>query len=155
MPNLLFVEVIRAIAKRGNRSRYTNETLLDNLMATTDIIEFQTAMDHWPARPDGVFGLHGGGHFSLGATMHDLFASPADPAFMLHHSMIDRVWAQWQAEDEKTRRYALNGTTTILNPPWGKQVNLDTVMEFGVLDRPRKIREVMSPTSGGLCYTYT
>lgn len=136
-------------------TRYTNTTIINNLLATTNITQFQTAMDHWPARPDGVFGLHGGGHFSLGAAMQDLFASPQDPAFMLHHSMIDRLWAQWQAGDEKTRRYALNGTTTILNPPWGKQVTLDTVMEFGVLDRPRKIREVMSPTSGGLCYTYS
>lgn len=136
-------------------THYTNSTLIDNLMSATNITQFQTAMDHWPARPDGVFGVHGGGHFSLGAAMQDLFASPQDPAFMLHHSMLDRLWTNWQAKDEKNRRYAINGTTTILNPPWGQKVTLDTVMEFGVLDRPRRIREVMSPTAGGLCYSYT
>jgi tyrosinase len=112
-------------------------------------------MDHWPANAEGVLGVHGGGHFSLGATLQDLFASPQDPAFMLHHGMIDRLWGQWQARDERQRRFALNGTSTILNPPDGIPVTLDTDMEFGVLDSPRSIRDSMNPTSGGYCYSYT
>jgi tyrosinase len=87
--------------------------------------------------------------------MQDLFASPQDPAFMLHHCMIDRLWSMWQSTDEKHRRHALNGTTTILNPPWGQLVTLNTMMEFGVLDRPRRVGEVMSPTEHGLCYSYS
>ncbi|KAJ5103928.1 N-acetyl-6-hydroxytryptophan oxidase ivoB [Penicillium argentinense] len=134
---------------------YTNTTLINALMASKDIVQFQTVMDHWPARPEGVLGPHGGGHFSLGDSMQDLFASPQDPAFMLHHCMIDRLWAKWQDGDERTRRYAINGTSTILNPPWAHNVTLDTLMDFGALDRPRRIGEVMSPTGRGLCYTYT
>ncbi|GLI80797.1 hypothetical protein PoHVEF18_009154 [Penicillium ochrochloron] len=136
-------------------SHYNNATIVSRLLASTDIVDFQTVMDHWPPRPDGVLGVHGGGHFSLGATMQDLFASPQDPAFMLHHCMIDRLWAMWQSRDEKNRRYALNGTTNILNPPWGQPVMLNTTMEFGVLDRPHEVREVMNPTGYGLCYTYS
>ncbi|KAJ5584614.1 N-acetyl-6-hydroxytryptophan oxidase ivoB [Penicillium hispanicum] len=136
-------------------SHYTNATIVSRLMQSTEIAEFQTVMDHWPARSDGVFGLHGGGHFSLGATLQDLFASPQDPAFMVHHAMIDRLWAMWQAIDAKSRRYALNGTDVIFNPPWAQPVALDTVMEFGVLDGARRIREVMNPTTDGLCYMYT
>ncbi|KAF7717663.1 Uncharacterized protein PECH_002957 [Penicillium ucsense] len=136
-------------------SNYDNETVVSRLLSSTDISDFQLVLDHWPARPDGVLGPHGGGHFSLGSTMQDLFASPQDPAFMLHHGMIDRLWAMWQSKDERHRRYALNGTATILNPPWGKPVALDTVMEFGVLDQPCQIKEVMDPMGHGLCYKYT
>jgi tyrosinase len=135
-------------------SNYNNETIVDRLLSSTDIIDFQTVMDHWPPRPDGVLGPHGGGHFSLGATLQDLFASPQDPAFMLHHAMIDRLWSIWQNKDAKNRN-AINGTNAILNPPTGKLVTLDMEMEFGVLDRPRTIGEAMDPTKDGYCYSYT
>lgn len=136
-------------------SHYTNETIVDRLLASTDIVEFQTRMDHWPPRPDGVLGVHGGGHFSIGATLGDLFVSPQDPAFMLHHSMIDRLWAMWQARDDRNRRHALNGTSTINNPTWGTPVSLDTMMEFGILDRSRPVGEAMDPERHGYCYSYT
>ncbi|CAG8163098.1 unnamed protein product [Penicillium olsonii] len=136
-------------------SHYTNETIVDRLLASRNIIDFQTVMEHWPARPDGVLGVHGGGHFSLGATLQDLFASPQDPAFMLHHGMIDRLWAMWQSDDEKKRRHALNGTDTILNPPTAKQVTLQTEMEFGVLGRSRSVGRTMHPAKHGYCYSYS
>lgn len=136
-------------------SHYTNFTLVNTLLESQTIADFQMVMDHWPPRKDGVLGVHGGGHFSIGATLQDLFASSQDPAFFLHHSQVDRVWAVWQAKDERNRRYALNGTSTILNPPWGEMVRLDTVMEFGILDRARLVHEVMSPMAYHLCYIYT
>lgn len=136
-------------------SHYTNSTIVDRLLGSNTIADFQMVMDHWPPREDGVLGLHGGGHFSIGSTLQDLFASSQDPAFFLHHSQIDRLWAIWQAMDEPNRRYALNGTSTILNPPWGKIVRLDTVMEFGILDGRKRVREVMSPVAGHLCYIYS
>lgn len=136
-------------------SHYSNATVLARLMASTDIIDFQTVMDHWPPRPDGVLGLHGGGHFSVGSTLQDLFSSVQDPAFFLHHAMIDRVWGMWQAEDEPQRRYALNGTNVLMNPPWAEEVTLGTKLEYGILDKPRRVHEVMSPTANGFCYRYT
>lgn len=136
-------------------SHYTNSTIVDVLLNSNTVAEFQMVMDHWPPTKDGVLGLHGGGHFSIGATLQDLFASSQDPAFFLHHSQVDRVWAIWQAKDEQNRRYALNGTSTITNPPWGELVRLDTVMDFGILSGPRLVREVMSPTAYGMCYFYT
>ncbi|CAI7616175.1 unnamed protein product [Penicillium glandicola] len=135
-------------------SNYDNETIVDRLLAATNISDFQMVMDYWPARPDGVLGVHGGGHFSLGATLQDLFTSPQDPAFMLHHGMIDRLWSTWQAKDDH-RRFALNGTNTILNPPNGTLVTVDMQMEFGVLDRPRSVGEAMDPTGYGYCYSYS
>lgn len=128
---------------------------MDALQASADIVEFQMTMDHWPPRPDGVLGPHGGGHFSLGATLQDLFASPQDPAFFLHHGMVDRMWTMWQAKDDLNRRYAINGTTVILNPAGTPEVTLETVMEWGILDRPRRVIEDMDPKAFGFCYGYT
>ncbi|KAF3387274.1 hypothetical protein F1880_001207 [Penicillium rolfsii] len=136
-------------------THFTSQTQVTKLMAAENIADFQMVMDHGPAAPDGVLGLHGGGHFSVGSTMQDLFSSPQDPAFMLHHAMIDRLWANWQAEDEENRRYAVNGTNQILNPPTSEQVSLETEMEFGVLDGNRRVAEVMSPVQSGFCYAYT
>lgn len=87
--------------------------------------------------------------------MQDLFSSPQDPAFMLHHAMIDRLWARWQAEDEARRRYAIHGTNRILNPSWAEPVTLMMEMEFGIPDEKKRVGEVMSPLRGGFCYGYT
>ena len=42
--------------------------------------------------PDGFLGMHAAGHFSIGGDGGDVFSSPNDPAFFLHHAMVDRVW---------------------------------------------------------------
>src|SRR5690606_29593427 len=36
----------------------------------------------------------------------DMFVSPGDPLFWLHHANIDRIWALWQAQDT-ARQYAI------------------------------------------------
>ncbi|KAK7984714.1 hypothetical protein PG988_002336 [Apiospora saccharicola] len=41
--------------------------------------------------PD-FLGMHGSGHFSMGADGTDLYASINDPAFWLYHSMLDRIY---------------------------------------------------------------
>jgi hypothetical protein len=126
---------------------------VDHLLASTDIIDFQWQVEAFP-EGDSIVGVHGGGHYSLGEPMQDVFASPQDPAFMLHHSMIDRLWTSWQAMDEEKRRYALNGTSTIRMGSDTPPITLNTVLEFGTLDRPRKIRELLDPMENDYCYTY-
>ncbi len=42
-------------------------------------------------------GMHNGVHVWVGGKMADVPTAPNDPAFWLHHSNIDRLWAQWQA----------------------------------------------------------
>ncbi|KAJ5141197.1 N-acetyl-6-hydroxytryptophan oxidase ivoB [Penicillium atrosanguineum] len=68
--------------------------------------------------------------------------------------MIDRLWAKWQ-DAGANRRNALNGTSTIMNPPGADLVTLNTMMEFGYLDSPRPVHEVMSPLANGFSYAYT
>lgn len=99
-------------------------------------------------------GVHGGGHFSIGAALMDFFASPADPAFFLHHSMIDRLWTKWQAAAPKTRQYALSGTSTIFNGNETAPVNLTTRQNWGILGREKTTGELMKVGTNGFCYEY-
>ena len=47
---------------------------------------------------DGFYGVHTAGHFTYGNgdPGGDLFSSPGDPNFWLHHAQIDRTYWIWQ-----------------------------------------------------------
>lgn len=67
--------------------------------------------------PEAEMGVHGGGHTFIGGGNNDLFASAGDPAFYMHHTMFDRIWAIWQSRDFDSRVYkdGLDGTHTFFN----------------------------------------
>ncbi|KAL2861237.1 tyrosinase family protein [Aspergillus lucknowensis] len=134
---------------------YNNADIVRRMLSAPDIDAFLRLLDPSAA---GVMGAHGGGHDAVGPTMADVFASPQDPVFMLHHAMVDRVWAGWQgnggAAEREARLLALNGTAVINNPPGEALVTPETVVEFGVLDRPRKLGELMDVGSAEYCYRY-
>jgi len=72
-------------------TRYTNESDISSLICDSkNISDFQATMSGTPGTY--AMGVHGGGHFTMGSVGSDLFVSPGDPAFYLHHGMIDRVW---------------------------------------------------------------
>ncbi|KAH1272804.1 hypothetical protein KXW42_006138 [Aspergillus fumigatus] len=108
----------------------------------------------WTRAPRGRLGAHAAVHVALGPTMGDVFSSVQDPAFFLHHAMVDRLWGMWQ-EAGPGRRDALNGTAWMFDPPWATNVSVDTVVEFGVLGGPRKIADLMDPLAGQHCYIYS
>lgn len=99
-------------------------------------------------------GVHGGGHFSIGLGLQDFFASPADPAFFLHHGMIDRVWALWQGMGEG-RVWELSGTSTIFNGNSTPPVTLETLQDWGVLaEGTRETWSLLQVGEEGFCYRY-
>jgi len=99
-------------------------------------------------------GVHGGGHYILGGAGLDFFASPADPAFWVHHGMIDKMWTEWQAIEPTTRNWALNGTNQIFNPPGSTTITLDYVEDWGYLSAARPAAELMRVGYEGFCYKY-
>jgi tyrosinase len=132
--------------------------------------------------PNNYLGVHAGGHFWVGGdpgkslkspllpslpisppkkspqlTSYaggDLFASPGDPYFFLHHAQIDRTWEIWQNQDLATRQNALAGTNTLFNFPPSANTTLDDLLDLGVLAPKMKIREAMSTRGEKWCYTY-
>ncbi|KAK6843889.1 hypothetical protein PG987_004749 [Apiospora arundinis] len=69
---------------------------LRNMSGPARVVEAMRLPDygHWERATDGAT-LHPGGHWGVGGlygSMTDLWASPADPVFWLHHSNLDRAW---------------------------------------------------------------
>ncbi|KAF2475506.1 Di-copper centre-containing protein [Lindgomyces ingoldianus] len=104
--------------------------------------------------PAGYMGVHGAGHFTVGGDPgSDFFTSPGDPAFFLHHAMIDYTWWVWQNQDPANRTYALYGPT-VLNDFTTPNGTLDDPINLGVNAPTIKNRDGMSTIAGPFCYTY-
>ncbi|EGC43837.1 tyrosinase [Histoplasma capsulatum var. duboisii H88] len=128
-----------------------------------DIDEFQSRLAGAPGNEDqkdfplNFFGVHGGGHAFLGGMTgqhSDLYSSPQEPAFFLHHGQIDRLWSIWQWLDIEKRRNAIYGTLTLANIPPTRNGTLDDIIDVGPLAPPVPVREVMSTIDGPFCYFY-
>ncbi|KAK3361474.1 hypothetical protein B0T24DRAFT_562168 [Lasiosphaeria ovina] len=99
-------------------------------------------------------GLHSSGHFQMGGISLDIFASPADPVFWLHHAQIDRLWAIWQGQALRARRDLVWGTSTSNNYPPSDNITLDYPVTFGVFGPSKPVRELVSSIDGPHCYIY-
>lgn len=134
---------------------YANFTaIVDLILRHDNVADFQMNMQGVPG--SGNIGVHGGGHYSMGGDpSRDVFVSPGDPAFWLHHGMIDRVWWIWQNLDLKKRLNAISGTGTFLNNPESPDTTLDTLVDLGYAGGESiAMRDLMSTISGPFCYVY-
>ncbi|KAH7127011.1 hypothetical protein B0J11DRAFT_291635 [Dendryphion nanum] len=139
--------------------RYANaSSVVSQILKPQNIEDFQMTMQGVPGNPTQEIGVHGGGHFTIGGDPgRDLFVSPGDPIFYLHHGMIDRTWFIWQSLDVKKRTGAagISGTGTFLNMPPSAETTLDTVIDVGyAAGSPIAMRDLMSTTAGPFCYIY-
>ncbi|PSK42108.1 Tyrosinase [Elsinoe australis] len=120
---------------------------------SADILSFQNTLQG--DFPSGLIGVHIAGHFVVGGDPGgDLFASPGDPYFFLHHGQINRTWWIWQNQDLAKRERALAGTLTLFNSPPSRDTALTDEIDLGVLAPTVQIGDVMSTTKGALCYIY-
>ncbi|CAI7631653.1 unnamed protein product [Penicillium pancosmium] len=159
LPPNIFDYTPHCLSRHMNSSataRFANAAVIRRVLASPDIITFQERIDISadPAVRAREFGPHAAGHEAMMGTMRDFFSSPQDPVFMLHHGMIDRIWAMWQALDEENHRWAINGTMSLHNFPLTPELTLDTNFGFGVLGRDKKMRELMHPQMSDYCYEY-
>ncbi|EMD95855.1 hypothetical protein COCC4DRAFT_124481 [Bipolaris maydis ATCC 48331] len=103
---------------------------------------------------DGFLGLHASGHYTMGGDATDLYSSVNDPAFFLHHTMLDRIYWIWQvlhpAEASK-----VTGTLTLQNKPPTRNATIDEPLEMGINGATLKIRDMFNTLGGTpLCYIY-
>ncbi|EJT69611.1 hypothetical protein GGTG_13227 [Gaeumannomyces tritici R3-111a-1] len=137
--------------------RYANYTTLLDLLNQPDIDKYRSLSEG----PKGSLeiGPHAAGHYVITSDpADDVFTSPTDPAFFVHHAMVDRMWALWQELDESTRRTDLGKDvyahlTWQNNPPSGL-ATLDDVLNVTYVGPQTTIREVMDTTSSPFCYVY-
>ncbi|OAL45941.1 Di-copper centre-containing protein [Pyrenochaeta sp. DS3sAY3a] len=142
---------ISAIASNG----WTKDSDVASLIKNSkDFLSFSTTMQGDFA--NGFLGVHTAGHFTIGGDPGgDLFASPGDPAFFLHHAMIDRTWWTWQNLDLEKRQFALAGTVTVNNNPPSRNATLDDVITLGFVGVPDvTIKQASNTLAGPFCYIY-
>ncbi|KAK4164116.1 putative tyrosinase [Cladorrhinum sp. PSN259] len=139
--------------------RYANYTTVLTLLAQPDVDAFRHVSEGVPYTVE--IGPHGGMHYAIGGDPGgDLFTSPGDPAFWVHHGQMDRVWAIWQAlGGSQSNRYTSLGTgpyahRTWQNNPPAPLAELSDVLEMGYAAPSTTIENVMSTTGGELCYFY-
>ncbi|KAI0874785.1 Di-copper centre-containing protein [Hypoxylon argillaceum] len=102
---------------------------------------------------DGFLGLHTAGHGVMGGSSGDIFASPTDPVFFLHHAMLDRVYWLWQALHPAKAR-TLGGTITLFNTPPSRDTLPTDIIDLGVNGVDLKISDLLDTLGGPLCYYY-
>ncbi|KAK1834076.1 hypothetical protein QBC39DRAFT_301341 [Podospora conica] len=146
----------RSLTDQINR-RYANaSSILANILLPTNINAFQTRLQGL----GGVeIGVHGGGHFAMGGDPgRDFFTSPGDPAFYLHHAMVDRVWWIWQSLNPSSRAAgasAIAGTRTFLNMPPSADATINDFIDAGYAGgSPIQIKDALDTTKGPFCYVY-
>ncbi|CAI0654038.1 unnamed protein product [Colletotrichum noveboracense] len=104
--------------------------------------------------------IHGAGHQGVGGmygVLSDIWASPGDPLFWLHHCNIDRSWWSWQSRNLTERLHDISGPITPFDHDnrLGGNVTLDfEVRTNSTINVNLPIRDLMDIGNDFLCYTY-
>lgn len=84
----------------------------------------------------------------------DVFTSPGDPAFFIHHAMIDRVWWIWQLQDLDTRLSAVAGR---VGGGSNRQGSLKDTVSLGYAGGSAILGDLLNTMGGNggeFCYIY-
>ncbi|KAF5024537.1 hypothetical protein F66182_3300 [Fusarium sp. NRRL 66182] len=132
---------------------YTRDAFLNITTRETarDIASFQAELDN---QSIGLPGVHAGGHQTISGSNSDLFSGVVDPAFYLHHTMVDRIYWLWQAlhyDQYKT----ISGTITFGNSPPSRNATVDDIIELPYLGvEPATLGSLLDTLDGPYCYIY-
>jgi tyrosinase len=138
-------------------SKYSRtEDIVNLINDSPDIGTFQTVMQGTGGFGvgGGGMGVHGAGHFTIaGDPGGDFYTSPNDPAFWVHHSMIDRTWTIWQSQNLANRTQVIAGGTSMFGG--GRLQSLEDPVFLGVAaEEVYPIKELVSVVDGPFCYVY-
>ncbi|KAF2476494.1 Di-copper centre-containing protein [Lindgomyces ingoldianus] len=146
----------RELTDYVNRRFANTSSTVNLILKPKEIYDFQMTMQGYPG--SGDIGVQGGGHYTIGGDLgRDLFVSPGDPPFYLHHGMIGRVWWSWELFNRTTRTgtEGIFGTGTFLNVPPSQNITLDNPMDLGFgLGPSTTMKDLMSTTNGPFCHIH-
>ncbi|KAK6860703.1 Di-copper centre-containing [Apiospora arundinis] len=121
---------------------------------TLSLIKGSSSVSAFQNTMQGIPGVHVGGHFTIGGDPGgDINASPGDPAFYLHHAMIDRVWWLWQVQDLQSRLSAVGGNDLQTN----RAGSLKDTVSVGLLNGDVELGALLNTLGGNggeFCYIY-
>ncbi|KAH7018046.1 uncharacterized protein B0I36DRAFT_435445 [Microdochium trichocladiopsis] len=138
-----------------------NASVVNWALAAPNFYEFNIRLQGG-LQPDQMT-LHASVHIGIGGNSGDIAnvnSSPGDPLFFLHHANLDRIWEQWQASapgrrtdffgPDKEWAYPFNFFGDI---PYSN-ITADFDVGFGGLSGSKKVRDLLNPLTGPLCYKY-
>lgn len=133
---------------------YQSENLiLELILKSESLLDFQN--DLQVNNQQDLMSLHQAGHFVFGGDPStDIFVSPGEPMFFLHHAMVDKVWWIWQNLNPNQRTNLVAGTRTMFNNPPSPDGTLDDLVDLGFNAPPVRLRDLMSTVQGPLNYIY-
>ncbi|KAL2134582.1 hypothetical protein VTI74DRAFT_11404 [Chaetomium olivicolor] len=137
-------------------SKYARTQDIVSLITTSQNIgTFQDTMQSVGFGVGAGMGVHSAGHFTIaGDPGGDFYTSPNDPAFWVHHAMIDRTWTIWQSQDPASRTQVIAGGTSMMGLGSRAQ-SLDDLVDLGVVaEKVYRIRDLVSVVDGPFCYVY-
>lgn len=132
---------VHCLARNGDGSltANTNANMVNACNARTDYADMASCAEQ---------GAHAWGHNGIGAVMADVFASPGDPVFFLHHAFIDRNYRIWQNADPARITY-IDGTDR-----FGNALTMDTGVFLSGLRPNVVVRDIINTLGDTLCYRY-
>lgn len=130
-------------------SNLLNVTIGD---AAATIGTFQQEIDGY--RLPANLGFHAMGHAAMSADGADLYTSPNDPVFYMHHAMLDAIYWIWQALHPEEAG-DIWGTVTMRNTPPSRNATIDDLLDMHHFQPSRPIRDLLDTLGGSpLCYIY-
>lgn len=150
-------------------SRTLTKTVVDWTLEAASFAVFDFRLQGTGIEPEGMT-VHAGGHLGVGGDIGEIgnmYSSPGDPLFYLHHANLDRLWDQWQRKKFAQRVQDMTGPDTMWAYPFNffgdvpyTNITLETLLDFkGLLgsssaDRYVKIKDVMDSQGPNLCVFY-
>ncbi|KAF9052157.1 hypothetical protein BJ165DRAFT_1340679, partial [Panaeolus papilionaceus] len=122
-----------------------NSSIVEKALMQPTFDKFRVALEE--GKGDGA--EHGAGHFAVGGEFANLYSSPVEPIFFLHHANLDRIWWKWQSLNLTQRIIDVSGNDT-----HGHNVSLSYRLPFGQFNDNPPISEVMDVNEYPLCYDY-
>ncbi|CAK1364055.1 unnamed protein product [Cercospora beticola] len=144
--------------ERNFDKKYLGNLTYDNVTFTInnfkDIDGFGVYIESWPV------GVHQLPHVFMGGTNADVPSAASDPWFPCHHAALDFIWILWQSIDLDNRTLALGKAESYADlrkrsqAPPATGIGLDDDLSISPYFDKVKVRDIMSPTGGHLCYRY-
>jgi tyrosinase len=75
--------------------------------------------------------------------MSDVYASPSDPTFWMHHAFVDHSWALWQSLDTSVRTTTIDGVDHNGNP-----FTVNTVLTMGGIRPDVPVSSIINTLGG-------
>lgn len=124
------INLTRNIGARQIAPHLPSETEINTIMQYDRYFPFASHLEGVPVDPNQRIAAHNQVHAWVGGTMNNLFLSPADPVFWMHHAQVDRLWHLWQ-QSHPNQHPTLTGARATLDPWPEKETDARHISDLG------------------------